>query len=201
MGGDLVRALARVVALALIAVAFWFLGKYDYAQPDVLAANAPATAFSAERAYATLAVCSVLKCRIRFRATRTPHVRARIQKEFAALGVKTSTYKAFTCNAWRGFASIPCATVTDIIGGGRAGRGQGDRPARALRLRSGRSGRIRRRVRRGHRSGNRARSAFARGQEPASRSRRDHGWRGSRVCSVRRHFCRTRPSRHASAWW
>ncbi len=42
-------------------------------------------------------------------------MRARIQAEFAKLGVKTSTYTAFTCNAWRGFAYIPCATVTDIL--------------------------------------------------------------------------------------
>ncbi|MEI9932928.1 MAG: M20/M25/M40 family metallo-hydrolase [Rhizomicrobium sp.] len=43
------------------------------------------------------------------------NVRARILKEFAALGVKTTTYKAFTCNAWRGFRFVPCATVIDII--------------------------------------------------------------------------------------
>ena len=48
----------------------------------------------------------------------------RIVKEFATLGVKTSTYTAFTCNAWRGFASIPCATVTDIIAEVMPGEGK-----------------------------------------------------------------------------
>ena len=108
-------AVARIVALTLVAVAFWWLAKYGYAKPPVLGADAPATVFSAGRAEATLA---------RILGPERPHpvssdenaaVRARIQKEFAALGVKTSTYKAFTCNAWRGFRAVPCATVTDIL--------------------------------------------------------------------------------------
>ncbi len=109
------KVLARVVVLTAIAVAFWALAKYDYKQPNVLPANTPPASFSAERAYATLG---------RLLGPERPHpvssdenaaVRARIQKEFAALGVKASTYTAFTCNAWRGFASIPCATVTDVL--------------------------------------------------------------------------------------
>lgn len=116
MGGDLVRALSRVVALTLIAVAFWFLGKYHYAQPDVLGANAPATEFSAGRAEATLARVLGPEIPHPVSSDENANVRARIQKEFAALGVKTTTYKAFTCNAWRGFRFIPCATVIDIIG-------------------------------------------------------------------------------------
>ena len=136
------KVLARVVVLTAIAVAFWALAKYDYKQPNVLPANTPPASFSAERAYATLG---------RVLGPERPHpvssdenaaVRARIQKEFAALGVKASTYTAFTCNAWRGFASIPCATVTDVLAESRPGRGQGNRPARALRLGSGRTGRV-----------------------------------------------------------
>ena len=115
MGGDLVRALARVVALTLIAAAFWFLGKYDYAKPAVLDANAAATAFSAGRVEATLARVLGPEIPHPVSSDENANVRARIQKEFAALGVKTTTYKAFTCNAWRGFGFIPCATVIDII--------------------------------------------------------------------------------------
>jgi Peptidase family M28 len=108
-------SVARVVALTALVVAIWFIAKYDYVKPQVLPADAPATAFSAERAYATLG---------RVLGPERPHpvssaenaaVRARIQAEFAALGVKTSTYTAFACNPWRGFTVIPCATVTDII--------------------------------------------------------------------------------------
>jgi hypothetical protein len=109
------KMLARVLALAAVAVAFWAMAKYDYKQPNVLPTGAPPASFSAERAYATLG---------RVLGPEKPHpvssdenaaVRARIQQEFAALGVKSSTYTAFACNTWRGFAAIPCATVTDIL--------------------------------------------------------------------------------------
>ena len=108
-------AVARILALTLIAVAFWWIARYGYAKPEVLGADAPAAVFSAGRAEAVLA---------RVLGPEKPHpvssdenaaVRARILNEFAALGVKTSTYKAFACNAWRGFRFIPCATVTDIL--------------------------------------------------------------------------------------
>ena len=108
-------AVARILALTLVAIAFWWLAKYGYAKPRVLSADAPATVFSAGRAEATLA---------RVLGPEKPHpvssdenaaVRARILTEFASLGVKTSTYTAFTCNAWRGFRAVPCATVTDIL--------------------------------------------------------------------------------------
>src|ERR1700753_2140141 len=110
MDGKTLRAVARVLALSLIAVSFWFLAKYHDVKPAVLGADAPATAFSAGRAEDVLA---------RLLGPEIPHpvssdenaaVRARIQKEFAALGVKTSTYRAFACNGWRGFGFIPCAT-------------------------------------------------------------------------------------------
>lgn len=117
-------AVARILALTLIAIAFWWIAKYEYAKPQVLTADAPATMFSAGRAEATLA---------RVLGPEKPHpvssdenaaVRARILKEFASLGVKTSTYKAFTCNAWRGFRAVPCATVTDILAEAVPGEGK-----------------------------------------------------------------------------
>jgi peptidase M28-like protein len=108
-------SILRVVVLTAFVIALWAIAKYGFVKPDVLPATAPVTAFSAERAYTTLG---------RVLGPEKPHpvssaenaaVRARIQAEFAALGVKTSTYRAFACNPWRGFAIIPCATVTDIV--------------------------------------------------------------------------------------
>lgn len=108
-------AVARVVALTLVAMAIWAFAKYGYAKPQILDENASQTAFSAGRAYATLG---------RLLGPERPHpvssdenarVRARLEAEFAKLGVKTSTYTAFACNAWRGFGQIPCATVTDVL--------------------------------------------------------------------------------------
>ncbi len=162
--GDFGAAL-RIFLLTALAVGIWALAKYDYRKPAILPADAPAAAFSAERAYATLG---------RLLGPEIPHpvssdenaaVRARIRAEFAALGVKTKAYRAFACNAWRGFEVVPCATVTDILaeivpGEGRAvillahydsvpaGPGASDdesgvatviETARALRARGGRS--------------------------------------------------------------
>ena len=115
MANGNLRAVARVLALVALAVAIWAFSKYGYAKPEVLGENAPAAEFSAGRAYAMLG---------RLLGPEKPHpvstaenaaVRARIQAEFAKLGVKTSTYTAFACNAWRGFSYIPCATVTDVL--------------------------------------------------------------------------------------
>lgn len=108
-------AVARVLGFVLLAVGIWGLAKHGYAKPDVLGEDAPAQAFSSGRAYATLG---------RVLGPEIPHpvssdenaaVRARVQAEFAKLGVRTSTYTAFACNAWRGFGFVPCATVTDIV--------------------------------------------------------------------------------------
>lgn len=118
------KAVARVVALTLLALAIWALAKYGNAGPPVLGAEAPAISFSADRAYATLG---------RVLGPERPHpissdenraVRRRILAEFAALGVRTSTYRAFACNAWRGFSFIPCATVSDILAEVVPGKGK-----------------------------------------------------------------------------
>lgn len=128
MANESVKAGARVVALCAMAVALWFLAKYDYAQPKVLPATAPAGDFSAGRAEQVLA---------RILGPEKPHpvssdenaaVRARIISEFERMGVKAQTYRAFACNAWRGFRVVPCASVTDIV----AEVLPGDGPAVAL---------------------------------------------------------------------
>ncbi len=115
MGNGNLGAVVRVLALVALSVAVWALAKYGYAKPVVLGEDAPAAVFSSGRAYATLG---------RVLGPEKPHpvssdenaaVRGRILSEFAKLGIKTSTYTAFACNAWRGFGFVPCATVTDIL--------------------------------------------------------------------------------------
>lgn len=100
---------------AALIVAVWG-ASVELDQPwRVLPGSAPPGEFSAARAEAALA---------RLLGPQRPHplsseqnaqLRTRILGEFAALGVPTQTYRAFTCNTWRGFGYIPCATVTDIL--------------------------------------------------------------------------------------
>lgn len=106
---------ARIWLLVAVVTAIWFVSVHTGNPHRVVAASAPASKFSAERAEATLA---------RLLGPERPHpvssaenaaVRARILNEFAALGVPTQTYRAFTCNPWRRFGFVSCATVTDII--------------------------------------------------------------------------------------
>src|SRR5271165_1031482 len=107
--------LLRAALLALIALALWFVAEYTGEPHGVRDAMAPTTVFSAARAEAVLA---------RVLGPEHPHpvssvenaaVRARVLKEFSDLGVPAHTYRAFTCNSWRGFGFVACATVTDII--------------------------------------------------------------------------------------
>ena len=110
------RAIVRVWLLALLALTVWFLCAWTNQPRSPLLSAAPGPAqFSAARADATLA---------RVLGPERPHpvgtaenaaVRGRILKELAALGVPARTYTAFSCNSWRGFSFIACATVTDVI--------------------------------------------------------------------------------------
>jgi hypothetical protein len=102
--------------LALLALAVWFLCAWANQPRSPLLSAAPGPAqFSAARADATLA---------RVLGPERPHpvgtaenaaVRGRLLKELAALGVPARAYTAFSCNGWRGFSFIACATVTDVI--------------------------------------------------------------------------------------
>jgi hypothetical protein len=109
--GAVVRAWLMLAVLA----GFWCLTKFVSVEPPVLSADAPATQFSAHRAYDTLG---------RILGREKPHpassaenaaVRARILAEFAKLGVPARTYTALGCNTVRRFGILTCATVTDII--------------------------------------------------------------------------------------
>jgi hypothetical protein len=110
-------AMLRVWLLGLLALAIWFVclwGSVPH-KPDDVSLTGPA--FSVDNAEQVLT---------RVLGPEKPHpvgsaenaaVRARILKEFAALGVPARTYTAFTCNEQdaRKFGVLPCATVTDII--------------------------------------------------------------------------------------
>ncbi|HEX3808929.1 MAG TPA: M20/M25/M40 family metallo-hydrolase [Rhizomicrobium sp.] len=114
----------RVWVLGLVALGVWFLSNYEsQPHPQNYAAKS-ATEFSEVRAQAVLA---------RLLGPERPHpvssdenaaVRGRILKEYAALGVPTHTYKAFTCNSWRGAAFVSCATVIDVIAEVAPGQGK-----------------------------------------------------------------------------
>ncbi|HEY2035321.1 MAG TPA: M20/M25/M40 family metallo-hydrolase, partial [Rhizomicrobium sp.] len=114
--GSGMGAVLRAVILALVALGIWFLSNYE-SQPhwQNYAAKGP-TEFSATRANATLGrILGPKEIPDPVGSAHNTEVRANVMKEFAAIGVPTQTYTAFTCNAWRGFSFIACATVTDII--------------------------------------------------------------------------------------
>src|SRR6185437_13817111 len=101
-------------ALALVALATWFLCAWANQPPRSMLWTPGPARFSADRAEAALA---------RVLGPERPHpvgtpenaaVRTRILQLLAALHVPARTYTAFTCNAWRGFSFVACATVTDI---------------------------------------------------------------------------------------
>jgi hypothetical protein len=108
-------AVVRAWVLALVAVGVWFLSVYVGNPHGARDASAPVTAFSSARADATLARVLGPEIPHPVSSAENAAVRARILKEFANLGVPTHTYQAFTCNAWRGFSFVACATVTNII--------------------------------------------------------------------------------------
>ena len=106
----------RTLALAAVALGIWFLSGYE-SQPhwQNYAAKGPSE-FSANRAFEALGrILGPKEIPDPVSSDNNAAVRARIQKEFADIGVPTHTYTAFTCNAWRGFSFIACATVTDIL--------------------------------------------------------------------------------------
>jgi len=116
-GEGAIMAVARAWALGLLVLAIWFISSWaSHPRDTMVPANGDPSAFSTARAEVVLA---------RVLGPELPHpvgsaeneaVRARILKELASLGVPSRTYKAFTCNSWRGDSFVACATVTDIIG-------------------------------------------------------------------------------------
>ncbi|HLK70976.1 MAG TPA: M20/M25/M40 family metallo-hydrolase [Steroidobacteraceae bacterium] len=91
---------------------------------SIRALDAPQQSFSAMRARRVL---------VSLLGAEQPHpvgsaeddaVQARIAAQFRALGIPVHAYRAFVCNAWRGFSFIPCATVNDLLAEIRPGSGR-----------------------------------------------------------------------------
>jgi hypothetical protein len=117
-------ATLRTGGLAVLAVAIWFLCRYASEPHSVRGLETSATEFSAVRASNTLA---------RILGPERPHpagteenarVRARIVKEFAALGIEAKPYRAMGCNYGQRYGAIECATVTDLIAEVKKGEGK-----------------------------------------------------------------------------
>jgi hypothetical protein len=109
-------AIVRVIVLALAGLGLWFVSNYESQPHWQNYAAKGVTEFSAIRADAALGrILGPKEIPDPVSSDNNAAVRARIQKEFADIGVKTTTYKAFTCNSWRGGSFVACATVTDII--------------------------------------------------------------------------------------
>jgi hypothetical protein len=118
-------AAARAVVMALVALGIWFLSNYESQPHWQNYAAKGQSEFSEVRANAALGrILGPKEMPDTPGTANNAAVRARILKEFAAIGVKATTYTAFTCNAWRGFSYIACATVTDIIADVVPGQGK-----------------------------------------------------------------------------
>ncbi len=106
----------RVIVLALAAIGIWFAGVFFNGMPAPRGLDAPATEFSSARADATLG---------RLLGPEVPHpiatpanaaVRARIQEELAALGVKSTIYSGTGCSSRPRYGFFACGTVNDVLG-------------------------------------------------------------------------------------
>jgi hypothetical protein len=124
MGSGNVGAIVRVVALALIAVGFWFLGKYDTGMPDPNGLDAPKTEFSAARADATLARLLGPEIPHPVSTPENANVRARIQQAFAGLGVPTTVYSGMGCMTRPKYGYFVCGTAKDVIAEVQPGEGK-----------------------------------------------------------------------------
>ncbi len=118
------QGVLRLIVLIAVAIAIWFLGAVYNGLPSPKSADAPATEFSATRAYATLG---------RLLGPEVPHpvsspanqaVRDRIRAEFSALGIKTQIYRALGCNGRPHFGFVACGMTEDIIADVAPGTGK-----------------------------------------------------------------------------
>jgi hypothetical protein len=113
-----------VVALGLLAAGFWFLQAYGLSRPQIVAAHAPETEFSAERAEAVLA---------RILGPERPHpvstpenaaVRARILTELEGVGLHPIVRHGFGCKTIDSFGLVSCASVNNILAEVKPGAGR-----------------------------------------------------------------------------
>jgi hypothetical protein len=117
-------SIVRVLALALIAVGFWFVGRYGNNMPAPRGLDAPPTEFSAARADATLANLLGPEVPHPVSTPANKAVRDRVRAAFAALGVKTSLYRANGCRGSAKYGYFACGTVEDITAEVAPGEGK-----------------------------------------------------------------------------
>jgi hypothetical protein len=117
-------SILRVVALALIAVGFWFVGRYVNNMPVPRGFDTPPTEFSAARADATLATLLGPEVPHPVSTAANKAVRDRIRAAFAALGIKTSLYRADGCRGSAKYGFFACGTVEDILAEVAPGEGK-----------------------------------------------------------------------------
>jgi hypothetical protein len=117
-------SIVRVVALALVAVGFWFVGRYINDMPAPRGLDAPPTEFSAARADATLANLLGPEVPHPVSTAANQAVRDRVRAAFAALGIKTSLYRANGCRGSAKYGFFGCGTVEDILAEVAPGEGK-----------------------------------------------------------------------------
>ncbi len=124
MGSGNLGAVVRVAALALIAVAIWFIGKYDTGMPEPQGMDAPKTEFSAARADRTLARLLGPEIPHPISSAENDNVRARVQAEFAALGVNSTVYTGLGCIGRARNSFFACGTTKDVLAEVAPGKGK-----------------------------------------------------------------------------
>jgi hypothetical protein len=117
-------AAVRLVALVLIAVAFWLLGRYATGMPDPKPLTAPATEFSAARADATLAMLLGPEIPHPIGSAENANVRARILGAFAKLGVPARVYAAQGCMGREKYGYVVCGLTRNVIAQVAPGEGK-----------------------------------------------------------------------------
>ncbi|MGZ5924340.1 MAG: M20/M25/M40 family metallo-hydrolase, partial [Rhizomicrobium sp.] len=117
-------AIARVISLALVALAIWLIGSAFNGQPRPLGLDAPATEFSAARANKTLKRLLGPEIPHPVSTTANQAVRDRIRAEFAALGVETSIYRGIGCEGRAKYGFFACGTAEDILAEVAPGEGK-----------------------------------------------------------------------------
>jgi hypothetical protein len=105
----------RVVMLAVLALIVWYLGAHFDGTPAPRGTDAPAAEFSAARADAALGRLLGPEVAHPVSSKANQAVRDRIRAQFAALGVKTTVYRAPGCFGRTVYGFFACGTAEDII--------------------------------------------------------------------------------------
>lgn len=114
----------RICGLTLLAVAIWFVARAGDAPPAPRGLDAPSTEFSAARADRVLARLLGPEIPHPLSSPENARVRARIQTEFSALGVKTNIFSGLGCDASPRHGYIACGTVHDVLADVQPGAGR-----------------------------------------------------------------------------